>query len=317
MTLTFEDFKPGHFGTFGPRHVTREEILAFAAEFDPQPMHLDEEAAKALDAEGPSGSGWHLCSIMMRMMFDGFIGRTASLGSPGVNELRWLAPLRPGDDLTLDIEVDGGADIAQPSRYRHRDVQGHGRATRPAWRCARWCRRSSCARRAGRGGGGGLMRFFEDIEVGHAARSGIVHLHRRRDQEIRRAIRSAALSSRRGGGPQLAVRRAGRVGLACRFGLHEADGGRRPAPDEGSGRARREGRGVGTVAGFSRTALDQAGAGRRHHQLLPARSNRCAPRRSGRNGASCRPARPAPTSAANWCISLLATAFVPRRNAGS
>jgi acyl dehydratase len=54
---------------------------------------------------GLSGSGWHLCSIMMRMMVDGFIGRAASLGSPGVNELRWLAPLRPGDDLTLDVEV--------------------------------------------------------------------------------------------------------------------------------------------------------------------------------------------------------------------
>jgi acyl dehydratase len=105
MTLTLEDFKLGHFGSFGPRHVTREEILAFAAEFDPQPMHLDEEAAKRSLLGGLAGSGWHLCSIMMRMMFDGFIGRTASLGSPGVNELRWLAPLRPGDDLTLDMNV--------------------------------------------------------------------------------------------------------------------------------------------------------------------------------------------------------------------
>jgi acyl dehydratase len=105
MTLTFEDFPPGHFGRFGPRHVTREEILAFAAEFDPQPMHLDEEAAKKSMLKGLSGSGWHLGSIMMRMMFDGFIGRTASMGSPGVNELRWLAPLRPGDDLTLDVDV--------------------------------------------------------------------------------------------------------------------------------------------------------------------------------------------------------------------
>jgi acyl dehydratase len=105
MTLTFEDFPPGHFGTFGPRHVTREEILEFAAEFDPQPMHLDEAAASRSMLKGLSGSGWHLCSIMMRMMFDGCIGRTASLGSPGVNEVRWLAPLRPGDDLTLDVEV--------------------------------------------------------------------------------------------------------------------------------------------------------------------------------------------------------------------
>ena len=104
-TLTFEDFPPGRFGSFGPRHVTREEILAFAAEFDPQPMHLDEAAARQSMLKGLSGSGWHLCSIMMRMLCDGFVGRTASLGSPGVNEVRWLAPLRPGDDLMLEVDV--------------------------------------------------------------------------------------------------------------------------------------------------------------------------------------------------------------------
>jgi acyl dehydratase len=104
-TIVFEDFKLGRLGRFGPRRVTREEILAFAAEFDPQPMHLDEQAASRSLLKGLSGSGWHLCSIIMRMMFDGFIGRTASLGSPGVNELRWLAPLRPGDELVLDVDV--------------------------------------------------------------------------------------------------------------------------------------------------------------------------------------------------------------------
>ena len=105
MTLAFEDFPPGHFGSFGPRHVAREEMIAFAAEFDPQPMHLDDEAARRSMLEGLSGSGWHLCAIVMRIMFDGYIGRTASLGSPGVNEMRWLAPLRPGDDLTIDVDV--------------------------------------------------------------------------------------------------------------------------------------------------------------------------------------------------------------------
>src|SRR5437667_4235198 len=105
MILAYEDFPPGHFGTFGPRHVTREEIIGFAAEFDPQPMHLDEEAAQRSMLKGLSGSGWHLCAIVMRMMFDGYIGRTASLGSPGVDEMRWLAPLRPDDELTLDVEV--------------------------------------------------------------------------------------------------------------------------------------------------------------------------------------------------------------------
>src|SRR6202020_1040190 len=103
--LFFEDFKPGHFGRFGPRHVAAEEVRAFAAEFDPQPMHLDEAAASRSMLKGLAGSGWHLCSITMRMMFDGFFGPPARLGSPGVNELRWLAPFRPGDDIMLDIEV--------------------------------------------------------------------------------------------------------------------------------------------------------------------------------------------------------------------
>lgn len=105
MTLTFEDFKPGHFGTFGPRHITREEIIAFAREYDPQPMHLDEEAANASLLKGLSGSGWHMCSLMMRMIYDGFLHKTASMGSPGVDQMRWLAPFRPGDDLTLNVEV--------------------------------------------------------------------------------------------------------------------------------------------------------------------------------------------------------------------
>jgi acyl dehydratase len=114
MPLTFEDFPLGHFGTFGPRHVSRDEIIAFASEFDPQPMHLDEAAAKHTMLRGLSGSGWHLCSLMMRMMFDGYIGRTASLGSPGVDEVRWLSPLRPDDDLMLDVDVTA----ARASRSR-------------------------------------------------------------------------------------------------------------------------------------------------------------------------------------------------------
>src|ERR1700761_1749141 len=103
--LVFEDFKPGHLGRFGPWHVTADEIREFASEFDPQPMHVDEAAASRSMLKGLAGSGWHLCSIIMRMMCHGFIGRTASLGSPGVNELRWLAPFRPGDEIMLDVEV--------------------------------------------------------------------------------------------------------------------------------------------------------------------------------------------------------------------
>jgi len=105
--LTFEDFKPGHFMTLGPRHVTREEIVAFATEFDPQPMHLEENAGrKSLLGGGLSGSGWHMCALAMRMQVDGYLNRSRSLGGLGVEEVRWLAPLRPDDLLTLEVHVD-------------------------------------------------------------------------------------------------------------------------------------------------------------------------------------------------------------------
>ena len=101
----FEDIEVGQRRELGSFTFTAEAIKKFAAQYDPQPMHLDEEAAKLSLLKGLSASGWHLCSIMMRMMVDGFVGRAASLGSPGVNEVRWLAPLRPGDDLLLDVDV--------------------------------------------------------------------------------------------------------------------------------------------------------------------------------------------------------------------
>ncbi|QUS41224.1 MaoC family dehydratase [Tardiphaga alba] len=105
MTLTFDDFQTGHFGRFGPRHITRDEIIAYAREYDPQPMHLDEEAAKASMLKGLAGSGWHMCSLMMRMIYDGFLHKSASMGSPGVTEMKWLMPFRPGDELTLNVDV--------------------------------------------------------------------------------------------------------------------------------------------------------------------------------------------------------------------
>jgi acyl dehydratase len=114
MLLTFEDFRPGHFATLGPRRVTREEIVSFAAEFDPQPMHLDEDAGRRSMAGGLSGSGWHMCALAMRMQVDGIIGRTDSLGGLGVDEVKWLAPLRPGDEITLQVHIDA----ARPSKSR-------------------------------------------------------------------------------------------------------------------------------------------------------------------------------------------------------
>jgi acyl dehydratase len=99
--LFFEDFKAGDVAEYGPRVVTREEIVAFAAEFDPQPMHLDEEAARRTMLRGLGASGWHTCCLLMRMLTDGFLLETASMGAPGVDEVRWLKPVRPGDSLTV------------------------------------------------------------------------------------------------------------------------------------------------------------------------------------------------------------------------
>lgn len=101
----WEDFVAGRVTEYGPRRITREEIVGFAAEFDPQPMHLDEEAARATMLGGLSASGWHACCILMRMSADGFVLNSSSMGAPGVDEVRWLAPIRPGDQLTLRVTV--------------------------------------------------------------------------------------------------------------------------------------------------------------------------------------------------------------------
>lgn len=103
--LHFEDFKAGDVAVYGPRHVTREEIVAFAAEFDPQPMHLDEAAGAASLLGGLGGSGWHSCALLMRMICDGFVLNSTSMGSPGVEEVRWLKPLRPGVNLRVRATV--------------------------------------------------------------------------------------------------------------------------------------------------------------------------------------------------------------------
>jgi acyl dehydratase len=85
--------------------VSAEEITAFAADFDPQPMHLDDAAARATMMGGLCASGWHTCCLMMRMIADGFILRSSSLGAIGIDEVKWLVPVRPGDRLTVRAHV--------------------------------------------------------------------------------------------------------------------------------------------------------------------------------------------------------------------
>jgi len=102
--LFFEDFAPGQVWELGSRNVSAEEIVAFAREWDPQPFHVDPEAAKDSVFGGLIASGWHTGSIWMRGYVDTMLG-PSSQGSPGIEELRWLAPVRPGDTLSSRLTV--------------------------------------------------------------------------------------------------------------------------------------------------------------------------------------------------------------------
>ena len=97
----FEDFQPGQEIDLGRRLVTEEEIIAFATQFDPQPFHTDRDAAAASMYGGVIASGWHTCAMMMRMVVDGMPFAESSMGSPGLDGVRWLLPVRGGDTLAL------------------------------------------------------------------------------------------------------------------------------------------------------------------------------------------------------------------------
>lgn len=99
MRMYFEDFEVNQVFELGSRTLARERILAFAEEFDPQPFHLDETAASQSIYGGIIASGWHTGSVLMGLFATGLLNNTSSQGSPGVDELRWLKPVRPGDTL--------------------------------------------------------------------------------------------------------------------------------------------------------------------------------------------------------------------------
>lgn len=101
----FEDFTPGETFEFGDYLMSEAEILQFAGKYDPQPFHTDAEAAKGSIFGGLIASGWHTASALMRMMVDEYIPANASMGSPGIDELRWLRPVRPGDRLRARITI--------------------------------------------------------------------------------------------------------------------------------------------------------------------------------------------------------------------
>jgi len=127
----FEDFEPGQTLPLAPYEVSREAIVSFACEFDPQPFHLDEAAASRTMLGGLAASGWHTAAIFMRMACDGWLQDTSSAGSSGIEEARWVKPVRPGDVLSGVSEVlEVKASRSRPGfgvvRFRHEVRNGAG-----------------------------------------------------------------------------------------------------------------------------------------------------------------------------------------------
>lgn len=102
----YEDIEVGAKQSFGRYEVTREEVIDFASKYDPQPFHLDDEAAAKTHFGRLSASGWHTCAMTMAMLVENMKSQTqAGLGSPGVDQLKWLRPVYPGDTLRCETEV--------------------------------------------------------------------------------------------------------------------------------------------------------------------------------------------------------------------
>lgn len=101
----FDDFRAGDTFAFGAYPITEHEIVDFASRWDPQSFHLDHAAAEASHFGGLVASGWMTAGVMMRLLCEHFISPAASMGSPGLDELRWLQPVRPGDVLSVRVEV--------------------------------------------------------------------------------------------------------------------------------------------------------------------------------------------------------------------
>jgi len=101
----FEDYAEGTVHEFGSMRVSEEEIIAFAERFDPQPFHTHPDSARHTVYGGLIASGWHTGSVAMRLLVDHYLPGPASLGSPGLDELRWMRPVRPGDVLSIRVTI--------------------------------------------------------------------------------------------------------------------------------------------------------------------------------------------------------------------
>jgi len=101
----FEDYQKGTVIEMGPIYVEKDELIEFALRYDPQPMHTNPESAKTGPYKGLIASGWHTCALVMRELVKNYFYPSSSLGSPGIDELNWLKPVRPGDRLTVRATI--------------------------------------------------------------------------------------------------------------------------------------------------------------------------------------------------------------------
>jgi acyl dehydratase len=101
----WEDFVAGDRRKIGARRIEQDEMIEFAKQYDPQPFHVDPEAAQGSFFGGLIASGWQTCGIVMRIMCDAYLNESASLGSPGLDNIRWSKPVRPGDTLEVEREI--------------------------------------------------------------------------------------------------------------------------------------------------------------------------------------------------------------------
>lgn len=136
----WDDFQPGAAFDFGGTTVERDAVLAFAAQFDPQPFHLDEAAAQRSLFGGLCASGWHTAAMTMRMMCDAYLLKAESLGSPGLDAIRWLRPVFPGDTLRVRMDVMAARPMASregvglvQSRWTVRNQHGQPVMTMEGW----------------------------------------------------------------------------------------------------------------------------------------------------------------------------------------
>src|SRR5271154_1100044 len=117
MGLSFEDMEVGKTFEIGEHTFTREEIVTFATQFDPQPFHIDDEAAVHSPYGGLIASGWHTCSVMMSLLVRNAFAGSTSMGSPGIDDIRWLKPVRVGDTIRMTNTIlDKRVSASKPDR---------------------------------------------------------------------------------------------------------------------------------------------------------------------------------------------------------